>query len=57
MKTTRKYHGPCSEHPVFRDACRHCKAHREQLRYRGYVKVRTEVPIYRGLHWPAPDTG
>jgi hypothetical protein len=50
-----KYHGPCAAHPseppVYRKNCKHCQAaYARALR----ALERFHVPIYAGLHWPAP---
>jgi hypothetical protein len=53
MATTRKYVGPCPDHPGYVHDCNHCKALRERERARR-VALEPEVPIYLELHWPRP---
>jgi hypothetical protein len=68
MPSRRKYNGPCPEHLEKKAGCKHCGAYYMQRRYHGGREPPPEskpapsssdthtAPIYRGLHWPAPES-
>lgn len=50
-----RYTNPCPDHPgpiVYRKHCKHCQALHAQLRR---AVSRHGVPVFRELHWPAPE--